>query len=54
MRLFEKVLVVINAILVLIILVGIFSFFGQNPVENCWDKYQTEFEAITNCERPNG
>ncbi len=54
MRLFEKVLVVINAILVLIILVGIFSFFGQNSVENCWDKYQTEFEAISNCEKPNG
>jgi hypothetical protein len=54
MRLFEKVLVVVNAILVLGILVAIFSFFGQNSVENCWDKYQTEHEAISNCEKPNG
>jgi uncharacterized membrane protein YvbJ len=54
MRLFEKVLVAINGILVVVILVGIFSFFGQNSVENCWDNYQTEFEAISNCEKPNG
>jgi hypothetical protein len=51
MRLFEKLLVVINAILVVIILVAIFSFFGQDSVKNCWDKYQTEFEAISNCEQ---
>jgi hypothetical protein len=51
MRLFEKVLVGINAILVLGILVAIFSFFGQNSVENCWDKYDTEIQAISNCEQ---
>jgi hypothetical protein len=54
MRLFEKLLVGINAILVLGILVAIFGFFGQNSVENCWDKYQTEFEAINNCEKRHG
>ena len=51
MRLFEKVLVAVNAILVVGILVAIFSFFGQNLVENCWDKYHTEHEAISNCEK---
>jgi hypothetical protein len=24
------------------------------PKENCWDKYQTEQEAILNCENHNG
>jgi hypothetical protein len=51
MRLFEKLLVVINAILVVGILVAIFGFFGQNSVENCWDKYQTEEQAISHCEQ---
>jgi hypothetical protein len=50
MRLYEKVLVVINSILVVAILVAIISFFNI-PVENCWDKYDTEFEAISNCEQ---
>ena len=53
MRLFEKILVVINGILVVGILVAIFSFFN-NSVENCWDKYETEDLAITNCEIHNG
>jgi hypothetical protein len=50
MRLFEKVLVVINAILVVGILVAVFGFYNI-PVENCWDKYETEFEAISHCEQ---
>lgn len=53
MRLFEKILVVINGILVVGILVAIFGFFNI-PVENCWDKYETEEQAITNCENHNG
>jgi hypothetical protein len=50
MRLFEKLLVVINAILVVGILVAIFGFFN-NSVENCWDKYETEEQAISYCEQ---
>ena len=50
-RPFEKVLVVINLVLVVGILVVIWLGFGQDLVENCWDKYQTEFEAITHCEQ---
>jgi hypothetical protein len=53
MRLFEKVLVVINGILVIGILVLIFGFFN-NSVENCWDKYDTEDQAIAHCEKHNG
>jgi hypothetical protein len=53
MRLFEKVLVVINGILVVGILVAIFGFFNI-PVENCWDKYETEEQAIIHCENHNG
>jgi hypothetical protein len=51
LRLFEKVLVVINLVLVVGILVGIWLGFGQDLVENCWDKYDTEVQAITNCEQ---
>ena len=53
MRLFEKVLVVVNGILVVGILVAIFGFFNI-PVENCWDRYKTEELAIANCEIHNG
>ena len=27
-----------------------FLFTGLGKVDNCWDKYQTEEEAILNCE----
>jgi hypothetical protein len=50
MRLFEKVLVVVNGILVVGILVAIFGFFNI-PVENCWDKYEIEEQAISHCEQ---
>jgi hypothetical protein len=50
MRLFEKILVGINGILVVGILVAIFGFFNI-PVENCWDKYETEEQAISHCEQ---
>jgi hypothetical protein len=50
MRLFEKILVGINGILVVGILVAIFGFFN-NSVQNCWDKYETEEKAISHCEQ---
>jgi hypothetical protein len=53
MRLFEKVLVVINIILVGFI-ISLFFGWTENLVENCWDKYHTEFEAISHCEKHNG
>jgi hypothetical protein len=53
MRLFEKILVGINGILVVGILVAIFGFFN-NSVQNCWDKYETEEQAIIHCEKHNG
>ena len=27
-----------------------FFFAGVGQIENCWDKYTTEYEAIMNCE----
>lgn len=51
LRLFEKILVVVNLVGIIAILVGIWLGFGQNSVENCWDKYDTEHEAISNCEQ---
>ena len=53
MRLFEKVLVVVNTILVVFV-ISLFFGWTENLVENCWDKYHTEQEAIMNCEKPNG
>ena len=50
LRLFEKILVVLNLVGIIAILVGIWLAFGSDLVENCWDKYQTEQEAISNCE----
>jgi hypothetical protein len=50
MRLFEKVLVAINLVLVVFI-ISLFFGWTENLVENCWDKYNTEFEAISNCEQ---
>jgi len=48
----EKALFGLNIILIAIILCLIFGYY--NSVENCWDKYHTEFEAITYCESHNG
>jgi len=49
LRLFEKVLVIVNIILVVGILVAYFSL-SQNLVDNCWSKFQTEEQAISHCE----
>lgn len=54
LRWFEKILVVLNLVGIIGILVGIWLGFGQNSVQNCWDKYQTEQQAITHCEKHNG
>lgn len=53
MRLFEKVLVVVNAILVVFV-ISLFFGWTENLVENCWDKYPTEEQAIIHCEKHNG
>jgi len=49
LRLFEKVLVIVNIILVVGILVAYFSL-SQNLVDNCWSKFQTEKQAVSHCE----
>jgi hypothetical protein len=49
----KKEILVFAGIVVLMLGALIYGFFfaGVGQVENCWDKYQTEYEAITNCER---
>jgi amino acid permease len=49
LRLFEKVLVIVNIILVIGILVAYF-ILSQNLVDNCWSKFQTEDQAVSHCE----
>jgi len=48
LRWFERILVVVNLVLIIGILI---YFFGQISVENCWDKYATEEQAISHCEQ---
>lgn len=50
MRLFEKILVAVNLVLIVFI-ISLFFGWTENLVENCWNKYQTEHEAISNCEQ---
>lgn len=49
----KKELLVLGAIVVAMVGSLVYGFFvvgiGKMP-ENCWDKYTTEYEAITNCE----
>ena len=49
LRLFEKVLVIVNVILVVGILIAYFTL-SQNLVDNCWSKFQTEEQAVSHCE----
>lgn len=46
------VLIVLMLITELIILVGAYAagLLRTNKTENCWDQYQTEQQAIENCE----
>ena len=53
MRLFEKILVAVNLVLIVFI-ISLFFGWTENLVENCWDKYETEDQAIANCEIHNG
>jgi hypothetical protein len=48
----EKALFGLNLVLIGLIIWLIFGFFN-NSVENCWDQYQTENEAIMHCENHN-
>jgi hypothetical protein len=49
----RKEILVFAGIVVLMLGTLIYGFFfaGVGQVENCWDRYQTENEAIVNCER---
>lgn len=51
LRWFEKILFIVNLVGIIGILVGIWFGFGQNSVQNCWDNYLTEQQAITHCEK---
>jgi len=53
LRWFEQILVVLNLVLAIGILVAIFGW-NNNLVENCWDKFETEDQAISHCENHNG
>jgi hypothetical protein len=53
MKPWEKLVFGLNLVLTAIVLVQMIIWF-DNPVENCWDKYQTEKQAIENCEDHNG
>lgn len=50
LRWFEQILVVLNLVLAIGILVAIFGW-NNNLVQNCWDKYPTEEQAISHCEQ---
>ena len=47
----QEILVFIGifAVMIATLLYGFF-FAGVGKVDNCWDKYSTEQEAIMNCE----
>jgi hypothetical protein len=47
----KPLLIFIWAFVITILWIGISSGGGKTVPENCWDKYQTEYEAITNCEK---
>ena len=47
----EQVAFLINLALGIGIIIGIlWAILYQQQLENCWTKYQTEVEAIRNCE----
>lgn len=48
----DKFWFVLNLVVaILIIWFVIHNLVGDNLVENCWDQYSTEHEAILNCEK---
>ena len=46
----EKAWFVFNLVFAAIILFAIIQFFNQNSVHDCWNKYSSEFQAISHCE----
>lgn len=49
---FEKIMFTLNLVVaILIIWFVAYNLVGDNLVENCWDNYKTEVEAIKNCEQ---
>jgi hypothetical protein len=53
LNLVEKLLVAVNAVLVVFV-ISLFFGWTENLVENCWDKYETEEQAISHCEKQDG
>lgn len=53
MKTWEKAVFGLNLVLTAIVIYQMIIWFN-NSVENCWDKYQTEQQAITHCEKHNG
>lgn len=50
LRLWEKLLVAVNLVLLVFNIWLLWRGFTNNLVENCWDKYATEQQAIEMCE----
>jgi hypothetical protein len=48
----KKEILVFVGIIVAMLGSLVYGFFvvGVGQIENCWDKYTTEYEAIMNCE----
>ena len=48
----KKEILVFLAIIVAMVGSLIYGFFfaGVGKIENCWDRYTTEYDAIMNCE----
>jgi len=49
-----KFLFWLNLVLAGLVIWLIWFGFGHNSVENCWNQYQTEVEAILHCEGSDG
>lgn len=47
----EKALFWLNLVFAVLIIWFIWLKFGWNLVENCWDRFDTEVDAIRNCEK---
>jgi Mn2+/Fe2+ NRAMP family transporter len=52
MKLWEKAVFGLTLVLAVIVLYQVF-YFLNNSVQNCWEKYQTEMQAISHCENHN-
>jgi len=52
MKLWEKAVFGLNLVLITIICYQLILLINYS-VQNCWDKYETEIEAISHCEKHN-